>query len=92
MRRNRACFAAHQPCRLNPTKVPARVEGDEELLALEVDLERVRADKKCLDGLERARQEVLADPADVRVLDDEVAAQRNERRVTASSASTCAWE
>ncbi len=37
--------------------------------------------RKRLDRLERARHEVLANLPDVRVLDDQVAADRNERRV-----------
>ena len=37
------------------SQVAARVEGDEELLALAVDLERIRVREKGLDRLERAR-------------------------------------
>ena len=59
-------------------QVPARVLRDEELLARAVDLELVRSAEECLDCLERAGEKILADLADVRVLDDHVAADRHE--------------
>ena len=62
-------------------QVAARVERDQELLALAVDLELVRAGEERLDRLERPGQQVLADLPDVRVLDDQVAADGDERRV-----------
>ena len=65
----------------HPPQVAARIEGDEELLALAVDLELVRLRQERLDRLERSGHEVLANPPDVRVLDDHVAADGHERRV-----------
>ena len=73
--------AAAAPERLrlaHAAQVAARVERDQELLALAVDLELVGPREEGLDRLERAGEQVLADLPDVRVLDDHVAADRHE--------------